>query len=266
MQKSTRKGASWCGALLASLVLTGCDAQQVLQSGTVGSNTDVGQVQIRNLHLAETEAGYPPGSTAEARLHLINRAPRQDALLGARSPRAERVELRWDQACDGRAESVDRIPITARGVVPLAPGQPEGSTPYHLEIIGITQPTRPGTTFPVTLTFAQAGEVTIDAKVQATRDGDASPPRPCRAPPPSAPPDPGGAVDREFTVSGTVETGPHPECRLLTDGGRPYVLVGGDPSALRPGAEIVVRGRPDPSLPTSCGHGPTLRVLDTMPR
>lgn len=247
-------------------MLAGCDAQQVLQSGTVGSNTDVGQMQIRNLHLAATEDAYPPGSTAEARLHLINAAPRQDALVGARSPRAERVELRWDRACDGRAEPVGRIPITAHGTVPLAPGQPKGAAPYHLEIIGITQPTRPGTTFPVTLTFAQAGEVTVDAKVQATRDGDAPPPRPCGVPAPPAPPDSNGAVDREFIASGTVETGPRPECRLLVDGGRPYVLVGGDPSELRPGANVVVRGRPDPGVPTSCGHGTTLRVLDVMPK
>ncbi|MBB5068305.1 hypothetical protein [Saccharopolyspora gloriosae] len=107
---------------------------------------------------------------------------------------------------------------------------------------------------------------------EAAREGaghpgrHAPPPRPCRAPAPPAAPAPGGASDREFAASGTVETGPRPECRLLTGAGRPCVLVGGDPSVLRPGAEVVVRGRPDPSVPASCGHGPTLRVLDAMPK
>ncbi|WP_338595376.1 copper chaperone PCu(A)C [Saccharopolyspora sp. SCSIO 74807] len=257
--------------------LTGCGGT-VLESpsgapagaaGTIGTNEGVGQIKVRNVHLAATEAGYPPGSAAPAELFLINNGMRQDALVGARSPQAERVELRWDRGCDGQAEPVPQIPVTAQGTVPLAPGQPESATPYRLEVIGLERMARPGTTFPLTLTFAQAGDVRVDAKIQATRDGDKPPPHPCAAPPgppATAPPPPSTPQGREFTAQGTVQAGPRPDCRLLSGHGRPYILVGGDPAVVRPGAEITVRGSPVPELRTPCGHGTTLHVLQAMPR
>lgn len=268
-------------ALAAVCALVGCAPHQAGDgaepggsspgAGTVGTNAGAGSVQLRNVHLVATEAGYPPGSGARAELFLINEGPRPDELVGVRSPQADRIELRWDRGCDGKAEAVPSIPITAQGTVPLAPGQPASATPYHLEVAGLRQWARPGTTFPITFSFAAAGEVTVDAKVQATRDGDA-PPTTCAAPagPPAATPPPAAPGDqqrREFTTTGTVRTGPSPDCRLLDDGrGRSYVLIGGDPARLRPGAELAVRGTPAPEVRTTCGYGPALHVLDSLPR
>lgn len=264
---------------LGVLGVGGCgNPQEVIQSGTVGTNAQAGPVLLRNVHLAATENGYRPGDDADAQLSLVNQAPEWDALVSARSPDARQVNLRWDRGCDGQAEVVPRIPVSARGTVPASAGQPTGATPYHLEIVDVSQLARPGTTFPLTLTFERAGEVTLEAKVQATRDGDQPPPRPCQRqaappgqPPPGTPPgattgrSPAPAPAREITVVGTVEAGAQPGCLLLTDGGRPYVLLGGDPALVHPGSHVVVRGRPDPGVPTTCGHGVTLHVINALP-
>lgn len=267
-----RRVAAW-GAIagLVAALVAGCDPQQVLQSGTVGTNAQVGQVKIRNVHLRATEDGYQAGESANARFYLFNESREQDALVDVRSPRAEDVVLRWDRGCDGRAEVVPRIPVTAAGTVPAAPGTDESATPYYLEIKNLAQLARPGTTFPLTFTFEKAGEVALDAKVQATRDGDRPPPSPClgasTAPEPPAPtsPVPGAGEDREITVSGPVELRGGGCLLLAAEEGRPYVLLGGDPAVLRPGTHVVVRGRLEPGAVT-CAHGAALRVLDVLPK
>ncbi|TDD55270.1 copper chaperone PCu(A)C [Saccharopolyspora elongata] len=260
--------------------MTGCNPQELWESQTVGTNARVGDVLVRNLHLAATEAAYRPGGGAMAYFALYNEARQPDALISARSEQAQRVLLRWDRACDGEAEVVDRIPLIPQGSVPVGPGQlPGGGTPYSLEIDGFKQVVRPGTTFPITLTFEQAGEVTVEAKVQPTRVGDEPPPAACPAgtstpqpPVEGTPPPPMDGPEhdagKEITVTGIVRAGQQPDCRLLTgeEDGRHYVLIDGDPAIVRPGATVVVRGRLEPDVPTHCAHGAVLRVINAIPR
>ena len=51
----------------------------------------------------------------------------------------------------------------------IAPGEPQVLRPggNHIMLIGLTGPLKPGASFPVTLTFAKAGAVTVDVPVQA---------------------------------------------------------------------------------------------------
>ena len=240
-----------------------------MESNTVGTNAEVGNVLLRNVHLAATEDPYRPGDTAVARLMLFNQAHERDALLAARSPQAKQVRLKWDQQCDGTYEQVDRIPILPEGSVPNAPNQKTGAAPYQLQVVGISSEVRPGTTFPLTLTFEHAGRTTVEAKVQATRDGDAPAPAPCQTtsekpdPEPATPPEPEDA--RTIAVTGKVEQGPRPDCLLLSEPGRPYILLGGNPDVVHPGANVAVHGRLEPGTPVNCGHGEVLRVLDAIP-
>ncbi|GAB3276069.1 copper chaperone PCu(A)C [Parasphingorhabdus pacifica] len=258
---------------LAPLVATACHPQEVRESSTVGTNGQVGQVKLRNVHLRATEEPYRPGGNADAVLHLFNQAHEQDALVDVRSPQARNIVLRWDRGCDGHAEAVPRIPVTAAGTVPAAPEEPDSASPYYLEVRELTQLTRPGTTFPITFTFERAGEVTLDAKVEATRDGDQPPPSPCTgqppapastAPTPTGEPPAGSTDNHAITVTGTVERADSGDCLLLADEGRPYVLLGGDPSVVRPGADLVVHGRLAPEA-SICAHGAALRVLEAVP-
>ncbi|MFR9732189.1 hypothetical protein ACL03H_23435 [Saccharopolyspora sp. MS10] len=82
----------------------------------------------------------------------------------------------------------------------------------------------------------------------------------------SAAPAIAGPGDQEVTVTGRVEAGVEPRCFLLPGQGRtPYLLVGGDPSVVKPGAHLVVRGRPDPGAPSTCMQGTPLHVTEAHP-
>lgn len=74
---------------------------------------------------------------------------------------------------------------------------------------------------------------------------------------PKYPPPPLG----EVTVTGTVEAGVEHGCLMLRAGGTLYQLVGQDPGIVE-GANVTVRGRPDPDLMTTCQQGTPLHVIE----
>lgn len=59
------------------------------------------------------------------------------------------------------------VPIPAKGVVRLAPGG------FHGMLMGLTAPLIEGESFPVTLIFREAGEVTVQTQVQSIRSASA---------------------------------------------------------------------------------------------
>ena len=69
----------------------------------------------------------------------------------------------------------------------------------------------------------------------------------------------------EVSVTGTVAAGVEPNCWLLEADGGPYLLVGGDRSQLRPGARLVVTGRVDRDLLSTCQQGEPLKVASIRP-
>jgi hypothetical protein len=65
----------------------------------------------------------------------------------------------------------------------------------------------------------------------------------------------------EVTATGTVVEGVEPNCLLLdAEGGKRYLLVGGDRGELRAGARVAVTGRADPNLVSTCQQGEPLVV------
>ncbi|MER5700784.1 hypothetical protein ABT023_02315 [Micromonospora sp. NPDC002296] len=73
------------------------------------------------------------------------------------------------------------------------------------------------------------------------------PSAPTKTPPgPSLPPGPGAT-----TLTGTVEAGVEPGCRLL-DG---HQLVGGPADVLAPGTKVTVTGQAKPDMMTTCQQG-----------
>lgn len=85
-----------------------------------------------------------------------------DTLTGAHSPVASRAELHESFTENG----VSRMrPV---GPVHIAPGKPVTLAPggLHIMLMGLKQPLKTGETFPVTLSFAKAGDVTTNAKVE----------------------------------------------------------------------------------------------------
>lgn len=85
-----------------------------------------------------------------------------DRLVSAASPIAKRVEIHT-HIKDGdvmRMREVD-------GPLPLGPESPIKMGPggIHVMLMGLNEPLRVGATFPVTLTFESAGEMTVDVAV-----------------------------------------------------------------------------------------------------
>lgn len=87
-----------------------------------------------------------------------------DKLTGASTPIASQAQLHESFVDHGVAKmrAVQSLPIAPDKPVMLAPNG------YHIMLLGLTQALKPGDTFPVTLTFANAGPVVATVMVQGT--------------------------------------------------------------------------------------------------
>ncbi len=93
----------------------------------------------------------------------VHNAGAADSLLAASGDVAERVELHT-HLMEGdvmKMRRVDAVEVPAHGMAALAPGS------FHVMLIGLTRPLKEGENFPLTLTFRDAGEVTVQVTVEA---------------------------------------------------------------------------------------------------
>ncbi len=84
-----------------------------------------------------------------------------DRLLGASSPLAMAVELH-SMRMEGdvmRMRAVEHIDVPAGQTVALAPGG------FHLMLMGLNEPLKPGMRVPLLLRFEKAGDVPVQAEV-----------------------------------------------------------------------------------------------------
>lgn len=101
---------------------------------------------------------------------IRNGGAEDDALVGVATPAAESPTLHETVVTDGiaRMPHAMSVPVPAGETVELAPGG------LHAMLNGLTVPLAEGETFPVTLRFEKAGEVTVEAEVVAlAADGPA---------------------------------------------------------------------------------------------
>lgn len=94
---------------------------------------------------------------------LRNAGSQADRLVTASTPFARTVELHTHMR-EGevmRMRPVRDIPVPAGETVRLRPGG------LHIMLIGLTEPLQQGREAPLTLRFAEAGEVTIQLEIQA---------------------------------------------------------------------------------------------------
>lgn len=165
-------------AAASLLVLTSC-SQDVDQASTMGTNEEVGTVKLRNVFVEappEIKYQYDPGDEAIVRLELFSEADDPATLVSVRTDLAQRVEMLADPDCDGDREQVPSIAVPPEGVV-NEPGSLHSA--YHLKIVDFNREVLAGTTVPLVFTFRDAGEVTVEAMVEATDDGDVPPPQTC---------------------------------------------------------------------------------------
>jgi copper(I)-binding protein len=86
-----------------------------------------------------------------------------DSLTAVSTPVAASAKIHESKMVDGvmQMRPVEAVPVTPGAAVKFAPGG------YHVMLEGLKQPLKKGDHFPVTLTFAQAGPVTVTADVQS---------------------------------------------------------------------------------------------------
>ena len=110
-----------------------------------------------------THPWVPPAVTDAAALfmRLVNDGPNHDRLIAASTPVADTVILR---ARDGTP--LEYFDLWPKRPVELAPGR------RYIALRDLTGPLALDDTFPVTLRFAVAGEITITAIVEAGPEDD----------------------------------------------------------------------------------------------
>ena len=102
----------------------------------------------------------PAGHEGVVYLTITDTGP-ADTLTGASTPVAAMAELHETINDNGvmKMRSVASVPITPGKPVTLAPRG------YHIMLMDLKQPLKEGDSFPVTLSFAKAGQVTATASV-----------------------------------------------------------------------------------------------------
>lgn len=116
-------------------------------------------IKVEGAYARATAAGQAAGGGF---LKLVNSGG-DDKLIAARSEVAASVELHV-MAMKGdvmQMRQVDAIDLGAGQTVELKPGG------YHLMLMGLKAPLQAGSSFPLTLKFEKAGELTVSVKVDA---------------------------------------------------------------------------------------------------
>lgn len=147
---------------LATLAFLVAAASSAFAQATGTSAIKVGQPWAR-----ATPAGARTGAVY---LTLDNKSDAADRLTGAMSDVAATLQIHEMTVVNGvmqMRELSAGLPIPAGGTVALKPGS------YHVMLIGLKQPLTAGETFPLTLKFEKAGNISITVPVKAadaTRD------------------------------------------------------------------------------------------------
>jgi hypothetical protein len=100
-------------------------------------------------------------------LVVENNADTPDVLLGGSTPIAERVEVHRTRLVSGHREMAplpDGLPIPPGATLVLEPGAD------HLMLYGLHESLVQGATFPLTLHFAHAGDVSVTGRVRRKLD------------------------------------------------------------------------------------------------
>ena len=108
----------------------------------------------------------PAGAmTGAAYMMIDNKTSAADRLIGASSDIAAKAqvhEMSMDNGVMKMRELTEGLAVPAGGSVALKPGS------YHVMLIGLKKPLTAGDSFPLTLEFEKAGNISITVPVQAT--------------------------------------------------------------------------------------------------
>ena len=122
---------------------------------------DVARVGAIEVDRAWSRASIGTDRPGVVYLNIRNTGSADDVLTGITSTVASMPMLHETVLIDGISSMphVMSVTVPAGGTIALEPGG------YHAMLMGLTQTLQKGATFPVTLTFQNAGTVTVDVQV-----------------------------------------------------------------------------------------------------
>ncbi len=130
----------------------------------------LGAITIGHPYATPSLPGTTTGAAYFARLE--NAGAGADKLVRASTPAAARVEIHT-MAVDAqgvmRMREIDGIALAPKARLEMRPG-----AGMHLMLIGLKEPLKEGTSFPMTLQFERAGTVEVEVKVDRPKPGEAA--------------------------------------------------------------------------------------------
>lgn len=129
--------------------------------GAFAQGTGDTKITVEQPWARATPAGAMSGA---AYLTVANKSNTADRLTGASSDVAAKVQIHEMKIVNGvmqMREITGGLAIPAGGSVTLKPGS------YHVMLMGLKKPLVAGQSFPLTLSFAKAGNISVTVPVQA---------------------------------------------------------------------------------------------------
>jgi len=119
-----------------------------------------GDIQIGHIWARANAVG---ATVASVYVPLLNKGEADDALVAVSTPVAESAMLHESTNVDGVSHMtmLDQLPLPSKKPIAMRPGG------RHIMLMGLKQQLKEGETFPLTLQFAHAGDVTVTVTIQA---------------------------------------------------------------------------------------------------
>lgn len=122
------------------------------------------------IHDAYARSASPAAKTGAAFMQIVNKGDADDHLVGAASEAADMVQLHThtesDQGVMQMVHVEDGFDLPAHDTLSLDRGG------HHVMFMGLTAPWEQGDVVSVTLSFENAGDITIDVPVDLERQPD----------------------------------------------------------------------------------------------
>jgi copper(I)-binding protein len=118
-------------------------------------------IQVENPWARATPSGAKTGAVY---MTIDNKSSTADRLTGVSSEVAKKLQIhetKTDKGITKMREISGGLPVPVGGSIVLKPGG------YHVMLIDLNKPLKAGETFPLTLVFEKAGEVSITVPVQS---------------------------------------------------------------------------------------------------
>ena len=139
------------------------------RSGDAGKTGQPAVYRLGDLTIGDVWAHQSTKRNGAAYLRIGNAGESADALIDASTPLSKRVELRGPVPGGGTWDTgrVDAIPAPAGKATELT------AAASHLRLVGLRGALNEGGTVRITLTFEQAGAITVKARVLSANDASA---------------------------------------------------------------------------------------------